>query len=147
MVDFNFENMKSSKELVEYKLPLDNGKGDVCILLIAPATEDNKDYYNAVLAETSSKQLRARLGNNTSVEIISDEVREADKKLYAEHVIKDWRYIEDTEGNPIPCTPENVLAFLNALDNISKAIFTRIRGFAASFENFVELDTEKTAKN
>ena len=150
MIDFKFSNT-SAKKLQKYDLPFESAPGKQACLIVAPATEDNIDYYNALLTATSKGNVRVQLKKKITAATMDDN-REMDKKLYAQHVIKDWENIVDSKGEKVPFSFENVYSLLTALDDsVSKAIFTDLRIFCSSFENFLSdsdlLVTEEVAKN
>lgn len=103
------------------------------VLLVAPANEANKSYFNAVLRR-SRKNLRA-LRQQVVSESMIRENRDEDRELFAQHVLKGWRGVQDTEGSDVPFNRENALAFLNALPNW---IFDDLRNFAGDPLGFVE---------
>ncbi|MCH9665876.1 MAG: hypothetical protein K0U41_08540 [Gammaproteobacteria bacterium] len=149
MALFNISSLKQVNNLIEYELPIAGSDGKPAFLSLAPATEDNSEYYSALLRQMSTKSARQQLKKKDTAALIDDN-RAKDKLLYSKHIIKGWTNIEDSSGEPVVCTSENVLDFLNALDEVSKMIFTEIRGFASNYQNFLQsepLDTEDVAKN
>jgi len=141
MVDFS--NIKkadvSEASLVKYELS--QLEGDMCLTL-APATDANKAYLNAVLKR--SKMLSRGKVNNVTADMIIEN-RNNDKKLYAEHIIKEWNVV-DVNGAEVEFNKENVSAFLDALPNY---IFDEIRIFAANPVNFTNgsVNIEDETKN
>lgn len=117
---------------------------DKPVLQLAPATEVNKNYFNALLrrARKTTKQVQA--GAITANLIDSN--RNEDKELYAQYIIKGWSGVKDDQGNDVPFSQADCLDFLKAIDNY---IFDPIREFASNPLNFVEdmIDVDATAKN
>jgi hypothetical protein len=54
------------------------------------------------------------------------------REAYAQHIVVDWKNINDADGNPVPCTPDNVLDFFNAFPEI----FSEISGYAQEMGTF-----------
>lgn len=121
-----------------------NGKSP--ILVVAPATEVNKPYFNEQLRRVSSsvKQVKAGAINASMLE----EGRDDDRELYPKFVIKGWRDMLDHEtGEEIKFSRKVCEEFLQALPD---HVFDYIREFAAntsSFTGMVDVDVQGTAKN
>jgi hypothetical protein len=147
MVDFS--NLKrfnvSPDSIVPFRLTQLDGEP---VLQVAPATEANKTYFNALLAQTkeSLRELSQKGASAESVEL----QRELAKELFAVHIVRGWSGVLDVAGNEVPWTRANCVAFLDALPGW---IFDRIRDFCSNSANFIgpreaapaELDA--TAKN
>lgn len=129
----NFEHLSklqlSENTTVDY--PLNSLKG--CpTLKLAPATADNKPFFNEVLRlARTNKNPKAKSLNNELIQ----EGRDKDKDLFAKHVIKGWEGVKDSDGKDVPFTAVNAKAFLDALPDW---IFDGVRSFAGVPENFVE---------
>lgn len=139
----NFEHLSKLQlsENTTVDFPLNGLKGSPSLKL-APATADNKPFFNEVL-----RLARARKNSKTkslSYELIQ-EGRDKDKALFAKYVVKGWEGVRDSEGNDVPFSTANAQAFLEALPDW---IFDEVRAFAGVPENFVE-DTidEDSIKN
>lgn len=114
-------------------------------LLLAPATEANKPYYNAVLKRVATAKKRSRHSAVTMAFI--DESREADIAEYAQYIVKGWEDMLDNKGNPIEFSKEECLEFLEAIDSW---LFDQIRAFCVDPTNFsgvVNIEVGDTAKN
>lgn len=100
-------------------------------LLVAPATEANKPYYNALLRRQQRNATVTRLGRVTAAVLEAN--RDDDRELFALHVVRNWeRVTEDpapgeTEPKPVPFSVENCREFLRALPNW---LFDDLRMFA-----------------
>lgn len=149
MTAFNFSQVHK-KELIDFKLPLVGDDGKPSFLIIAPATEDNPEYYKEIIELSSTRTFRD-LATGDITEDKEKAGRDKDKQLYAKHVVKGWRNIQDTDGNDVPFSYENVLELLNVIDlQVSKGVFTQLRMVASRYENFLSkdaLDTEEMVKN
>lgn len=131
----DFSHLKSldvaSAETVEY--PMYQIEGEP-VLEIAPATEANRPYFNAVLRR-SRKNIRALQASNMSAGMIASN-RAEDRELYAVHIVKGWSKAPvDAEGKEAPPTPDNIRAFISALPDW---IFDDLRVFAGNPANFLE---------
>lgn len=141
MVDFS--NLKqldisADKTALYTLLPL---KGSPKLIL-SPATADNKPFFNDALKRSRNTQ-KSKTVNSATV----DAIREADRVIFSEYIVKSWEGVTDKSGEPVPFTKENCLDFLKALPNW---IFDDLRIFASSIENFVDYDQseeEEAIKN
>ena len=118
-------------------------------LIVKPATESNKDYFNEVLRKSAKSLRRAAKGElKVDVETLEKNRRD-DRILFPKYVIVGWEGIKDSKGNEVPFTPENCAEFLQALPDW---IFDDIGIFCRKNSNFVpdSLDDEEAdelAKN
>lgn len=114
------------------------------VLILSPATEANKPYFNAMLKVSRKAIRRAGSGNFTPASIA--ESRDNDRELFPRFVVRGWRNMEKLCGEDLPCTVENVREFL---DSLPDWLFDEIRSFATDAQNFitVEFDAEETAGN
>lgn len=115
--------------LIEYVI--DDIEGEP-VLIMSPATSENKPYYNKVLRKTAKNPMKALKRVNVGT---VRENRDQDRVLYAQHVIKGWKRVVDGEGKEVPFSPENCAEYLQALPDW---IFDQVRNFAASPENFID---------
>lgn len=113
-------------------------------LILKPATEANKPYFNAVLKRTR-RGMRALKAGAISQKMVADN-REEDRELYPQHVIVGWRRVTDAQGENVPFSPESCRDFLEALPDW---IFDEIRNFAGDSSNFTGemADVESISKN
>ena len=112
-------------------------------LKIKPATQSNSPYFNAILRKSKSKIGSIQSGN-VNINML-DENRNEDRKLFPKHVITGWEDVTDSSGKPVPFSFANCNDFVKALPDW---IFDKIRNFAATSENFVEvINVEEKAKN
>jgi len=110
-------------------------------LLLRPATQQNKQYFNAMLkAVGRSPRLDMR-----SVEGIEED-RRLDRDLYGKHVLAGWEHILDSDGKDAPFSREAAEEFVQALP---AWIFDKVRAHCSAPEKFAgELpDPEQLAKN
>lgn len=113
-------------------------------LLVVPATETNKPYFNALL-KRSGKSARAARSGTISLGMIADN-RKEERDLYPQHVIVGWedmvdgRTGEEVEFSKAEC--------INFLVNLPNWLFDDIRAFCSNPASFVtELEVEVVAKN
>lgn len=137
----NFSKLKklelTSVSTATYTFPNIDGSPQV---IVRPATEINKQYFNALL-----KRARKNARATPTVGIIAEN-RTEDRELYAQHIITGWTRMEqitdDTTFNL-----QNCKDFLAALPDYE---FDSLREFCSNPVNFLEgesIDAELTAKN
>lgn len=117
---------------------------DKPVLQVAPATEVNKPFFNALLRRARKTSKAVQAGAITAGLIDSN--REEDKELYSQFVVKGWSNVKDESGNDVPFSQADCLEYLKALPNY---IFDPLREFVSNPMNFVEdtLDVDTAAKN
>ncbi len=118
-----------------------NGKTPT--LIVAPATEANKPYFNALLkrAGKSAKAIRAGAVNSGMIE----ENRDEEQELYPRYIIKGWEDMIDAAGNEVDFSREECVDFLSKLPSW---IFDDLRQFCGNPASFTELmDVEINAGN
>jgi len=103
------------------------------VLIIKPATEANKPYFNAVLKK-SRRNVRA-LKAGAINQVMIAENREQDRDLFPKFVVTGWEDLSDAKGKPVEFNRENCEAFLRALPDW---IFDEVRDFAGNSVNFTE---------
>jgi len=100
-------------------------------LIVAPATEANKPYYNALLRKSRRKQ-RAMGTGKWTVALVKEN-RNIDRTLYAKHVVKGWRDVVNDNGDNVDFSPEACSEFLNALP---WELFDPLRLFVSEADSF-----------
>jgi hypothetical protein len=143
-MNFNYLKKFEIKDNV-VDFPINDIQGEVVpVLIVKPATQSNKPYFNAILRKSKSKVGSIQSGN-LNINML-DENRSEDKKLFPKHVITGWKNVTDSSGKAVLYTFENCNDFVNALP---EWIFDKVRNFAATSENFVEeaINVEEKAKN
>ncbi len=118
-----------------------NGKTPT--LIVAPATEANKPYFNALLKSTgkNARTIRAGIMNTGML----DENRKEDRELYPSHIVKGWDDMLDAGGKEIKFSMNEVVSFLSELPDW---LFDDIRNFCGNPANFTELvNLEISSKN
>ena len=113
------------------------------ILILRPATQANKAYFNRVL-KSSRKFAGAVAAGAISVELLK-EARELNRELYPLEVIVGWERVVDANNKVVPFTPEDCKDFVAALPGW---IFDEICMHAAQAGNFVtQIDVASAEKN
>ena len=131
---------ESKTELTLYQITV-NGKTPV--LIMRPATEANKPYFNALLKSSGKARKQIQAGQ-MNANIISEN-REEDKDLYPKFVIIGWRDVMDDDGNDSPFNPSDCKDFIEALPGW---LFDDVRDHARNPSNYTEaLDLEITVGN
>lgn len=128
MTDFShLKQLEVNDKTAEYPIYQISGEPT---LILKPATEANKPYFNSVLRR-SKRNLRAiKTGINQKM---IKENREEDRELYPKHIITDWKDVPDSKGKKVPFSVENCTDFIQALPDW---IFDDIRAFAGESSNF-----------
>lgn len=114
------------------------------VLILAPATGANKDYFNGLLRR-SRKNMTKITAQNFDISLIKAN-RNDDRVLYSKFVVKGWKHVKDTKGKDVPFTQESVLGFLQALPDW---LFDEVRNFAGNARSFLTdvIEEEEVAKN
>jgi len=115
------------------------------VLIVKPATEANKPYFNAVLRQ-SKRNVRAVQSGAINAAMLSEN-RNQDRELFPKFVVVGWEKVSDADGNFAEFTEENCRAFLDAMPDW---LFDKIRNFAGDCSNFMEdapVDVESLVKN
>jgi hypothetical protein len=123
----------------------------VCVLTLARAGVSNEEYHNALTAAFAPYNQVMDLG-----EMPEAKARELTYRVYAEHVIKRWRFRDpetlllvdglgtDEDGKVMPATPDNIVALLQGNRH---DFFLKIRDKAQSLETYLASGREAAAKN
>ena len=147
MGKFSYLQKKAVTETAEAEFTLYQLEGEP-VLTVAPATEANRDFFNAFLKRTGNIQ-RTSSTNKSLTSRQLKQIRNEDRVLFSKHIVKDWDGIVDDKGKPVEFSYENSREFLDALPD---HIFDDLRAFAREPSNFLEdsdetIDAENTAKN
>ncbi len=135
MPDFSYLNdleVQNNKTAI-YKIFQIELEGKTSELIVLPATQANKRYFNELLKRSKRLQRQVQSGN-IDVDLLSTN-RDEDKLLYPEYVITGWRHIYDAEGKHVPFSKEACTDFIAALPDW---IFDEISNFCRDPQNFVE---------
>lgn len=152
--DFSHLNVSNGRtaKLVMHQISVG---GNTPYLVLKPATDATKAYYNHVLKRSgkNARQVAAGAINAGMIE----ENRKEDRELYPLHIIIGWGYededgtdhpgvMPDAEGADTKFSPDACRDFINALPNW---LFDDVRQFAGNPLNFVDdgFDPEVAAKN
>jgi hypothetical protein len=142
MVDFSHLNkLEVSDKTAEYVMNQIEGQPT---LIVKPATESNKPYFNSVLRR-SRKTLQQSQGG-LSAKMITDN-RNEDKELYPKHVIVGWEDMKDSSGELVDFSVENCTNFIGKLP---PWLFDEIRTFCGKSINFCDeatIDIEEKLGN
>lgn len=102
-------------------------------LMVKPATEHNKPYFNALLKKNAGSR-RARLNKVIDAAAIERDRAEA-RELYTTHVtnVGIWGNWIDDAGAPIPYSPA---AMASLLQSLPAEQFDQLRLYCAELANF-----------
>jgi hypothetical protein len=107
-------------------------------LIVRQAGEANKPYFNEILRQAEQMQRR-------KVKISADLIkanRQRDRELFPLHVVVGWKDVKDANGEVVPFSKDDCVAFLNALDDEE---FDGLREFCKDGSNFRTLADGNTA--
>lgn len=114
---------------------VDLGAGDVTIE-VAPATDANASYFNALVKQSKEGARALRQAGATAAAL--DAQRALAVALYSRHVLRGWSGVVDASGKVVAFSPEEAEGFLRALPGW---IFDRLRAFCSEPSNFVQPGT------
>lgn len=139
----NFSHLKNldvTNKTAEYPIVQIAGEPT---LILKPATEVNKPYFNSVLRRSRRTMQAAKSGFSAKM---INENREEDRSLYPKHVVEDWKDVVDNKGKSVKFTPQVCEEFLTALPDW---IFDDIRAFCGESANFTgePIDIEEKLGN
>jgi len=101
-------------------------------LVVGPATQANREFFNAALAAAREK---ANPGRKATVSSLADD-RETLAKLYAKHVVRGWSGVRDASGE-VPFTADACEEFLRELARPELAhLFAEFKDFIEEERNF-----------
>lgn len=138
-MDFGLKRFDvSATDTKEFKVSLLDA-----ILIVRPATEANKDYFNKVLKK-SRKRLNAAKRGNVDAAVLA-ESRDEDRELYPKYVVVDWRDVYDKDGEPVEFSVDNCR---DLLKQMPPWMFDELREFASEISNFIDvMDVDEKVKN
>ncbi len=134
----------SPEKTARYTLHQITVNGKTPTLIVAPAMEANKPYFNAFLKRVGKISSALRAGSINAGMI--EENRGEDFVLYPLHVVKGWEdMIDGKTGKAAVFSKEECANFLSELPDW---LFDDLRTFCGNPANFAELmDVEINAKN
>ena len=128
MTDFSYlKKLEVTGKTADYTIYQISGEPT---LIMKPATEANKPFFNSVLRR-SNRNLRAVKGGINSKMI--KENREEDRELYPKHIISGWKDVIDSKGKTVEFSEKDCADFIIAIPDW---IFDDIRAFAGESSNF-----------
>lgn len=104
-------------------------------LLVRPATEANKPFFNAVMKRSKTSIRRLRAGKFDAATLAAH--REEDRELYPQHIITGWGKVVDDDGKLVEFSQEKCAEFITQLPNW---IFDELREFCGNPSNHVRGD-------
>lgn len=117
------------------------------VVIVAPATEANKPYYNALL-KSQAKRVRQLSRGKVDADMVAEN-RQEDRRLFPAHVVKGFvdGTVIDSDGKAVKFNRDVAADFVDALPD---DIFDAFRNWCATTDNFrssegIEVDAK--AKN
>jgi len=136
----------TAEKTVEYTMHQITVNGKSPTMIVKPASEINKGYFNALLKRSARLQRKVQAGRIDAATIAEN--RNEDRDLYPVHVIVGWKDVVGEDGQDVPFSSQDCADFLGAIDNF---IFDDLRNFCGTPTNFADgLDvttTEQHGKN
>ena len=129
-----FGQIERLKNITTAKMALEQIEG-APVLEMRPATEDNREYFNAAF-QSSKKRARKAKAQGLDVEAFKS-LRDQDRLLFSKYVIVGWEKVVDFGGTPVVFTEEDCREFLKALPTW---LFDEVRAFANEPLNFLKDD-------
>jgi hypothetical protein len=111
-------------------------------LTCRPATQENKPFFNAVLAKNKQAQrkLKGRRAQAPTAATLA-EARVADIELFVEYIVIGWSGVQDAKGKDVKFSKDVCRQFLEAIPG---DMFDELRVFCLEIANFrEEMDTEE----
>jgi hypothetical protein len=130
------------------KFPLndiENPDGSSPTLILAPAAEPNKPYFNALLKK-GGRSTRQVVSGKLTLELLQEN-RNEDKRLFPKYVIKGWENVFNSAGEPVEFSQAECEDFVNSMPDW---LFDTIRNYAAIVQNFttgVVVDSQETGND
>jgi len=103
------------------------------VLIVRPATEENKEFWNQVVKRLA-KNSKAYKGGRTPQDVLDDNFDE-DLRLYPLFVIDGWEDVYEDGNKPAPFSSKAAAEYIQALP---RWIFQQVRNFCADQENFIQ---------
>jgi len=105
-------------------------------LEVRPATESNREFFNAALKRSKHAGRRQRGRKSIPTPETIEQARQEDILLFSKYIVKSWPVPPvDSAGEPVEFSPEVVAQFLDA---IPSDMFTELRVFCLEIDNFRE---------
>ncbi len=131
--------------IVEFELPEAalSTSAPTPVLILAPATDATPAYQAALLARLKDGR-RGTPASKITPEFLAKS-RDEDRVLFAKHILKGWRNLCTSDGEPAEFSEETAAKLIQSLPD---HLFDEIRAFAMEPSNFTaQPDTEGTAGN
>ena len=114
-------------------------------LIVKPAGEVNKPYWNALLKSQAQNVAKLRKGRMDAKTL--EDNRDEDIILYSKYVIVGWKDVFDASGDLVKFSEENCEEFLRALPG---DMADELRDYCGTVDNFrasASIDVKDKAKN
>lgn len=135
MGNFDFLDQYNVGDKATAEYPLYQLEGEP-VLIVAPATSDNRPYSQASLRRNRRALRQATRGGDITMEQV-DANLSIEKDLFGRHILKGWRGMKDPSGKDIPFNEDNAVEFMQ---KIPTWIFQEIRGFCTDPRSFLAED-------
>lgn len=102
-------------------------------LIVGPATEANKPFFNAQLKNSGKNVKQIQAGRVTASMLENN--RNEDRELYPKYIIKDWKNMLNSEGQQLKFSTADCIDFI---DSIPDWLFDDIRVYCGNPQNFIQ---------
>jgi hypothetical protein len=132
MTDFSNFSALRIKEDTTAEFVFDEIEGEPT-LTCRPATQENEDFFNAVLAKNkTAKRKKSKSGTVPTAQLLK-EARASDIEVFVDFIIVSWVNVLDAKGKAVPFSKEDCVLFLQAIPN---DMFDSLRVFCLDIANF-----------
>ena len=135
----HLKQLEVGEKTARFTLPIIEG-----VLILKPATEANKPYFNKVLKSSRQRNLRIARTKTVDADALV-EGRENDRELFPLYVVVGWEKVTDESGKIVEFSIEECQSFFEQLPDW---MLDEIRHFASDVSNFIDImDVEEKIKN
>lgn len=120
-------------------IEMPHGEGEISRFLIARQGGSNDVFTKALTKAIAPHRKMMRNDKDLPPEV----QRQILIDVYSRTIVLDWENVQDKQGNPLKCTPENVAKLLDQID----FVFTIIQDEAQRLSNYQSDQLEEEAKN
>lgn len=138
-----WNRLESKKDLKpqEFSMVEASIEGHIPVLILKPAllSRANQSYWNAALS--MGKGMRKKKDDDVTTDDLELDNKKL-RKLYADHVVEDWREMYDERDGKVIEVPFNKQEALGFLNSLPDDYFNKIVRFCTDVDNFRDLEEE-----
>ena len=135
-----YEAFETSEQLTKDGrwIDLEFGGSVVCAFRVRSASPDLNAELRKAMADEAVASMATLPGLTAAV---AD--KELENRLFAQAVITDWKDVTDADGDPLECTPENIVNVFTDLPLLAQ----RVKSEAYKWTNFRTVHEDKALGN